>query len=684
MKLKLQKDFKDCGLVVLQGFIRFFFKFWVPIELLKREAEYGEEGITLQNLETLAKQYHLKMKVFRGDFESLRSLKFIHPISVLIEEEGLRHMVVCRNIRTGKVYYSDPIFGKVVESNATFKKKYLGYVIVFVPQKTQKTWKFLFKKQVQKLSDLNISIPWAYKATIFFANFFLLLLSFISFFYLKLVFDSAFPLKDKLLLLKLTFLFFFIYICNFVCQSLNDLFNYFLTNKFEKVIYDRYWKNISTMDNKIRSKISNSELYRRWNLLSSFALFKTSVLTTFLGDFVTFFSMYTFLFLINKMLALISLSMLLTYFFLTLAINFCKKNKNKVYNVYQKEHFNYNWDLIGFNIQNKPQVHKRYFLNLAKDKLRNFQRIRNNVVTIDILLFNFSSFFSFVLMLVVHYVGFYKIFSNNFKMSDLFFFTSILHFCFLSLNRISVHFSNYLLHDEHYKDTFILLQKHKNPIHDNSLIKIEKIFELCFANFLLFWHTPIIFIPSLRIKENRILTGANGVGKSLFLRAINCEISFSGTMRINNQSTQNIDLNTVKTRIFFTNNSNFLPNISVEDFVMLKQVSYKETFYHCYQKYNLFHFLLANNIKLNQKIINGGVNFSLGQKQIIKLLPLFTQEFDLILLDEAFDNLSSANFEFLKQCITDFQQTAIFIEVSHCKRYLFPESMEFSLNEYKI
>lgn len=117
---------------------------------------------------------------------------------------------------------------------------------------------------------------------------------------------------------------------------------------------------------------------------------------------------------------------------------------------------------------------------------------------------------------------------------------------------------------------------------------------------------------------------------------------------------------------------------------MLKQVSYKETFYHCYQKYNLFHFLLANNIKLNQKIINGGVNFSLGQKQIIKLLPLFTQEFDLILLDEAFDNLSSANFEFLKQCITDFQQTAIFIEVSHCKRYLFPESIEFSLNEYKI
>lgn len=80
------------------------------------------------------------------------------------------------------------------------------------------------------------------------------------------------------------------------------------------------------------------------------------------------------------------------------------------------------------------------------------------------------------------------------------------------------------------------------------------------------------------------------------------------------------------------------------------------------------------DIKLDDILYDNAKKFSSGQKQIINCLQLLTKNFDLILLDEAFENISQENFKILKKIIKDFQKDAIFIEVSHSKRYLFSDS----------
>ena len=64
------------------------------------------------------------------------------------------------------------------------------------------------------------------------------------------------------------------------------------------------------------------------------------------------------------------------------------------------------------------------------------------------------------------------------------------------------------------------------------------------------------------------------------------------------------------------------------------------------------------------------MNLSSGQRQLIHLLQLFCFSYDLILLDEAFENISINVFAKLKDAIKDFQSEALFIEISHSKKYI--------------
>lgn len=76
------------------------------------------------------------------------------------------------------------------------------------------------------------------------------------------------------------------------------------------------------------------------------------------------------------------------------------------------------------------------------------------------------------------------------------------------------------------------------------------------------------------------------------------------------------------------------------------------------------------NLSKNQIIESNGSNLSSGQKQLIIILKLFVKKYDAILLDEIFENIDKNLFFNLKEKILDFQNDAIFIEISHNNNYL--------------
>ncbi|MDC8919773.1 ABC transporter ATP-binding protein, partial [Metamycoplasma hyosynoviae] len=88
------------------------------------------------------------------------------------------------------------------------------------------------------------------------------------------------------------------------------------------------------------------------------------------------------------------------------------------------------------------------------------------------------------------------------------------------------------------------------------------------------------------------------------------------------------------------------------------------------EKYKLDKLLNNFNLRIDEKITSGGMFLSSGQRQLLNILKLFCFEYDVILLDEALENIDKKNWQFLKKAILKEQKDALFIETSHCNRYI--------------
>ena len=146
---------------------------------------------------------------------------------------------------------------------------------------------------------------------------------------------------------------------------------------------------------------------------------------------------------------------------------------------------------------------------------------------------------------------------------------------------------------------------------------------------------------------------------------------YQGNIFINNEDDLKIiNLNDFRQKIYINSNNIYFPNLTIVEFITLKNEKALNTLKNNIEKYNLIELLTYFNLFFDTKIEDGGMNLSSGQRQLINLLQLFCFSYDLILLDEAFENISINVFAKLKDAIKDFQSEALFIEISHSKKYI--------------
>ncbi|WP_281272062.1 ATP-binding cassette domain-containing protein [Mycoplasma struthionis] len=183
------------------------------------------------------------------------------------------------------------------------------------------------------------------------------------------------------------------------------------------------------------------------------------------------------------------------------------------------------------------------------------------------------------------------------------------------------------------------------------------------------------------MKSNLILKAKNGFGKSSILKLLYLLFEIkSGKIKINNIESKNINKLSYRKRVYLNNIMHYLPNDFLIKILCSENVETMNLFVYNLEKYNLVSILDSCNLSLNKKIEDNGNNLSSGQKQIVNLLVLFTKKFDLVLLDEAFENVSIEIFEQLKLAILDFQKDAIFIEISHTNKIINENSPFLTLN----
>lgn len=660
----LQTDEKDCGLIVLTSFFKKYYRKKLNINILKSKVNYSENGINIFSLTNLGEKIGLTLEALQGDFSSFLSLNIAEEIIALILDNNYYHYVIIENKDEEYVYLLDPAKGKIKLKLNDFKNKYLN-IIITVNKNGNIDEKYLMHKKLDLFSN-NI---WPIILMLI-MSFLGQILLFGSTYFIKYILDEIIAKNNNEKTLSIFLFFGWVFLLRIINNYLNSLLEQKLSRKFQYDLLNLFFKKTIHGKSLSLQKINKSDYIQRLNSIGEISLYYTNVINILFTNSISLLITSICLGIINWKLYILILGISLTKFII---IFYFKKN---LHNKYPKlinnqiEITNKNFEIFLNNIYSKNPEYQTLSINKINDLLNAQKELNLSVLNTTNWNKTTITFLNVLEQILIMYIGVNFFFSKNLSIGNLLLFNSLIMYIDLPIESLT----NFLLNFKIMKQNIIrfefivfLSEENKNErcIQKISTIKINN---LSFN----YGDRKIFNNISLDLDQNIIIEGKNGVGKSTFLKLLyGLYDEYQGNIFINNEDDLKIiNLNDFRKKIYINSNNIYFPNLTIVEFITLKNEKALNTLKHNIEKYNLIELLTYFNLFFDTKIEDGGMNLSSGQRQLINLLQLFCFSYDLILLDEAFENITINVFAKLKDAIKDFQSEALFIEISHSKKYI--------------
>ncbi|WP_341515840.1 Mbov_0121 family peptidase domain-containing ABC transporter [Mesomycoplasma ovipneumoniae] len=675
MKVFLQKDLKDCGLAVLQSIYHFFYDKKISINSLKTKAFYSNDGINIANLERLAKEFGIILESYGGPYENLKTLEIVKPTIILIKTGDLNHYVLLTKVKKSKFEIIDPLKGKVKIKPETMAKIFQNVVIFAQKDPEYKRSKIKDKSWNNWWFFLESKSNW-YLIFLFFIT---AVSNFLSSLFMKTIIDKVLPQQDIGLVIKVSIFFAWIVIWRILQDIIKKIYIHKIELKIEKDIFDRFFNALKTGKNFQLLKLDNHDYIRRINLIPSFAAFSASFYYHIFNEVITFLiSFFILLWIDIKILGLI-IWIGIIYLFISIIV---RKTISKNHQFLMEDQLNSltsTNDMI-FSLENlkRDDVYKN-LKHQFDEKYYRYKKTEFNIWKKESYLSSFNNFLFSIAPILIVVISSFWIFDKKLSIGELLLFLSFFSFF---INPLSS-FVNIVTNLPIFLKEFELLNFVLNIEKETTGKYHQKISDIKLKDLSVSYYKnkTLFYIEKMQIKENLHIIGKNGSGKSTFLRLLNQEIVYNGDFLINNLDLKYYDQNELRKRICYIKSQNYFPNISVLSFITNENPEKIQNLINNFQRFDIQEMLYEWQISLDSKFVNNGSNFSSGQKQIIALLQLLTKDFDLILLDEAFENIDEKNFEFLKKVISNYQKNAMFIEISHSKRYVIEQGETFDIKD---
>ncbi len=675
MKVFLQKDLKDCGLAVLQSIYHFFYDKKISINSLKTKAFYSNDGINIANLERLAKEFGIILESYGGPYENLKTLEIVKPTIILIKTGDLNHYVLLTKVKKSKFEIIDPLKGKVKIKAETMAKIFQNVVIFAQKDPDYKRSKIKDKSWNNWWFFLESKSNW-YLIFLFFIT---AVSNFLSSLFMKTIIDKVLPQQDIGLVIKVSLFFAWIVIWRILQDIIKKIYIHKIELKIEKDIFDRFFNALKTGKNFQLLKLDNHDYIRRINLIPSFAAFSASFYYHIFNEIITFLiSFFILLWIDIKILGLI-IGIGIIYLFISIIV---RKSISKNHQFLMEDQLNSltsTNDMI-FSLENlkRDDVYKN-LKHQFDEKYYRYKKTEFNIWKKESYLSSFNNFLFSIAPILIVVISSFWIFDKKLSIGELLLFLSFFSFF---INPLSS-FVNIVTNLPIFLKEFELLNFVLNIEKETTGKYHQKISDIKLKDLSVSYYKnkTLFYIEKMQIKENLHIIGKNGSGKSTFLRLLNQEIVYNGDFLINNLDLKYYDQNELRKRICYIKSQNYFPNISVLSFITNENPEKIQNLINNFQRFDIQEMLYEWQISLDSKFVNNGSNFSNGQKQIIAILQLLTKDFDLILLDEAFENIDEKNFEFLKKVISNYQKNAMFIEISHSKRYVIEQGETFDIKD---
>lgn len=666
-KYERQHGIKDCGVTCLYNIIKYY-NGNISMSKLRRLTKTNENGTNVYNIVNASNSLGLKAEAYKCEFNDLSKIKL--PIIAHIKlDNKFDHFVILEKINNEKIIVQDPIRGKVVYDDISFKKEWTGSIITF-----DKMNNLVKEKQNGAFINLKSYIFLYKKILLFFLVLTILasLFSLLNSFYLSSLYNQ----KNNYHIVLFLFLLFSVF--KIITDYIRNSIVFDFDNNFDSKLTNNIYKKILSLPLKYHHSRPVGDIMSRVNDLSSIKEFINFVSFSLITDFLFVIIIFIIIFFINKLLFLLLIIFALTYMFVYLlfrdkiySMSLILKEKNSEVNSYLIESILGIDTIKNFNIEKERKLRfKSKYNNLLK------LNVKYNKFILSIELFqNFIMTISNVFIL---FVGIKLVNKGLLLFSNLIIINSLLIYFFISLKNI-IYFDRILIDSKNSYNRLEDLLDEEEDNNNKSNFNFNNNIE--FKNVAYSYDSYNIFENlSFNIDKGDFVfvKGDSGVGKSTLFKILTKQINdYKGKVIIDNTNIKNLSLNDIRNNIcFVSQNEIIFTDTILNNITLFKEVTKKEL-EKVIRITGIYKFLKEKNISLNFLLEENGHNISGGERQRILLARALLQNKKILILDETtngIDILSEENI--VRKVKEEYDVTLILISHRYDNLKLFNKVFE--------
>lgn len=666
-KYERQHGIKDCGVTCLYNIIKYY-NGNISMSKLRRLTKTNENGTNVYNIVNASNSLGLKAEAYKCEFNDLSNVKL--PIIAHIKlDNKFDHFVILEKRNNEKIIVQDPIRGKVVYDDISFKKEWTGSIITF-----DKMNNLVKEKQNGAFINLKSYIFLYKKILLFFLVLTILasLFSLLNSFYLSSLYNQ----KNNYHIVLFLFLLFSVF--KIITDYIRNSIVFDFDNNFDSKLTNNIYKKILSLPLKYHHSRPVGDIMSRVNDLSSIKEFINFVSFSLITDFLFVIIIFIIIFFINKLLFLLLIIFALTYMFVYLlfrdriySMSLILKEKNSEVNSYLIESILGIDTIKNFNIEKERKLRfKSKYNNLLK------LNVKYNKFILSIELFqNFIMTISNVFIL---FVGIKLVNKGLLLFSNLIIINSLLIYFFISLKNI-IYFDRILIDSKNSYNRLEDLLDEEEDNNNKSNFNFNNNIE--FKNVAYSYDSYNIF-ENLSFNINKgdfvFVKGDSGVGKSTLFKILTKQINdYKGKVIIDNTNIKNLCLNDIRNNIcFVSQNEIIFTDTILNNITLFKEVTKKEL-EKVIRITGIDKFLKEKNIFLNFLLEENGHNISGGERQRILLARALLQKKKILILDETtngIDTLSEENI--VRKVKEEYDVTLILISHRYDNLKLFNRVFE--------
>ena len=666
-KYERQHGIKDCGVTCLYNIIKYY-NGNISMSKLRRLTKTNENGTNVYNIVNASNSLGLKAEAYKCEFNDLSNVKL--PIIAHIKlDNKFDHFVILEKINNEKIIVQDPIRGKVVYDDISFKKEWTGSIITF-----DKMNNLVKEKQNGAFINLKSYIFLYKKNLLFFLVLTILasLFSLLNSFYLSSLYNQ----KNNYHIVLFLFLLFSIF--KIITDYIRNSIVFDFDNNFDSKLTNNIYKKILSLPLKYHHSRPVGDIMSRVNDLSSIKEFINFVSFSLITDFLFVIIIFIIIFFINKLLFLLLIIFALTYMFVYLlfrdkiySMSLILKEKNSEVNSYLIESILGIDTIKNFNIEKERKLRfKSKYNNLLK------LNVKYNKFILSIELF--QTFIMTISNVFILFVGIKLVNKGLLLFSNLIIINSLLIYFFISLKNI-IYFDRILIDSKNSYNRLEDLLDEEEDNNNKSNFNFNNNIE--FKNVAYSYDSYNIFENlSFNIDKGDFVfvKGDSGVGKSTLFKILTKQINdYKGKVIIDNTNIKNLSLDDIRNNIcFVSQNEIIFTDTILNNITLFKEVTKKEL-EKVIRITGIDKFLKEKNISLNFLLEENGHNISGGERQRILLARALLQNKKILILDETtngIDTLSEENI--VRKVKEEYDVTLILISHRYDNLKLFNRVFE--------